>query len=661
MDWTMGDEAVKVQLFRFVDVLPLLHDPAGDRRPPARIPRRGGRRGCPGWLRLGAAAAARAAGSLGRLLATVGRVERRAAGPAVHRRLEPRRGARGRRRAAPAVAGLHRRPARRSDHHRGRGRAVPAAVPRPDRRPDAARSTPGRTIPLIDRDDRGPIPRVNVSVKLSACTASSTRSTRTAPAGPSRDRLRPILRAGPRARGVRQRRHGAVRLQGPDAAHLPRVLDEPEFRDWPDVGIAVQAYLRDTEARPATSCATGCERRGTPVWVRLVKGAYWDYETVIAGPAAAGRCRSSREKWRDRRQLRAADAVPAGEPRAAAAGVRQPQRPQPGPRDGRGRGAGRAAAALRDPDALRHGRPDQGRAGRPGPAGPRLHALRRSCCRAWRTWSGGCWRTRRTSRSCGPASAEHVPEEQLLHESRAASEPCGQPVSATEWPRADAVAGGAAASATSRSPTSAASENRAGDAGRRSTTSTGSSAGPTRWSSAASEVDHRRRRSTRSTRRTRSEVVGRVAKATAEHAEQAIAAAADGVPGLARHRPERAGRRTCVKAADVDPRAALRAGRLGGLRVRQALARGRRRRRRGDRLLRVLRPRDAPAGRAAAARRRRARTNEYFYEPRGVAVVIAPWNFPLAILTRHDRRGAGRRQHGRPEAGRAVAGDRRAS
>src|SRR5262249_29245166 len=25
--------------------------------------------------------------------------------------------------------------------------------------------------------------------------------------------------------------------------------------------------------------------------------------------------------------------------------------------------------------------------------------------------------------------------------------------------------------------------------------------------------------------------------------------------------------------------------------------------------------------------------NAYFYEPRGVAVVIAPWNFPLAILT----------------------------
>src|SRR2546421_8949581 len=26
-------------------------------------------------------------------------------------------------------------------------------------------------------------------------------------------------------------------------------------------------------------------------------------------------------------------------------------------------------------------------------------------------------------------------------------------------------------------------------------------------------------------------------------------------------------------------------------------------------------------------------TNEYFYQPRGVVVVIPPWNFPMAILT----------------------------
>ena len=96
-----------------------------------------------------------------------------------------------------------------------------------------------------------------------------------------RDRLRPILRLARATRRVRQHRHGAVRVQGRDAADLPGVLDEDEFRDWPDVGIAIQAYLRELRRRPAR-LAEWAQRRGTPVWVRLVKGAYWDYETVIA-------------------------------------------------------------------------------------------------------------------------------------------------------------------------------------------------------------------------------------------------------------------------------------------------------------------------------------------------------------------------------------------
>ena len=51
--------------------------------------------------------------------------------------------------------------------------------------------------------------------------------------------------------------------------------------------------------------------------------------------------------------------------------------------------------------------------------------------------------------------------------------------------------------------------------------------------------------------------------------------------------------------------------------------------------------------------------NAYFYEPRGVAVVIAPWNFPLAILSRHDDGRPRHRQHRRHEAGRAVGRHRR--
>ena len=36
---------------------------------------------------------------------------------------------------------------------------------------------------------------------------------------------------------------------------------------------------------------------------------------------------------------------------------------------------------------------------------------------------------------------------------------------------------------------------------------------------------------------------------------------------------------------------------------------------------------------AASAMRLPGEENSLFYRPRGVAVVIAPWNFPLAILT----------------------------
>ena len=59
------------------------------------------------------------------------------------------------------------------------------------------------------------------------------------------------------------------------------VMMEDEFRDTSDVGIVVQCYLRDS-ADDLARLADWAARRGRPVWVRLVKGAYWDYETVFA-------------------------------------------------------------------------------------------------------------------------------------------------------------------------------------------------------------------------------------------------------------------------------------------------------------------------------------------------------------------------------------------
>lgn len=53
------------------------------------------------------------------------------------------------------------------------------------------------------------------------------------------------------------------------------------FGAWPDAGIVLQAYLRDAPAH-AEAFAAFARERGTPFQVRLVKGAYWDYEGITA-------------------------------------------------------------------------------------------------------------------------------------------------------------------------------------------------------------------------------------------------------------------------------------------------------------------------------------------------------------------------------------------
>jgi RHH-type proline utilization regulon transcriptional repressor/proline dehydrogenase/delta 1-pyrroline-5-carboxylate dehydrogenase len=61
-----------------------------------------------------------------------------------------------------------------------------------------------------------------------------------------------------------------------------RLLDEPELRDYSHAGIALQAYLRDSE-QDLEELIDWAKSRNRRVTVRLIKGAYWDYETLLAG------------------------------------------------------------------------------------------------------------------------------------------------------------------------------------------------------------------------------------------------------------------------------------------------------------------------------------------------------------------------------------------
>ncbi len=136
-------------------------------------------------------------------------------------------------------------------------------------------------VALLDRDHLEAIPKLNVSLKLSALDARfspvDTDGTRRRVA----ERLRPILRTA--------REHGAfvhVDMESNDSRRLTfdifqHVLMEDEFRDFADVGIVVQAYLRDA-GNDLKNLLTWVKKRTTPITVRLVKGAYWDYETIVA-------------------------------------------------------------------------------------------------------------------------------------------------------------------------------------------------------------------------------------------------------------------------------------------------------------------------------------------------------------------------------------------
>ena len=58
------------------------------------------------------------------------------------------------------------------------------------------------------------------------------------------------------------------------------VLEEEEFREFPSAGIALQAYLKDT-ANDVPELIGWARARGRKISIRLVKGAYWDYEVVV--------------------------------------------------------------------------------------------------------------------------------------------------------------------------------------------------------------------------------------------------------------------------------------------------------------------------------------------------------------------------------------------
>lgn len=287
------DDDLKVRLFRLVDCMPMLDDPAALDRHVREYLDDSVMERLPAALRLGLQAAR--SGMLAPLAARAVRAATLA---------QARRFIAGSTPAEAAAAALAER-----RHHRGFTLDLLGEAVTSDAEADAYAAAYTRLLeelpakaagwpadPLVDEGPDGPLPRVNVSLKLSALDSQFDALDPRGTTDRVLSRLRPLWRLA-RAHGaqvhVDMEHHATKDLT---LAIFKQLAAEGEFRDWPDCGIVVQAYLREA-GRDLEDLAAWARQRGTPVWIRLVKGAYWDAETIHAR-AAGWPVPVWQEKWR---------------------------------------------------------------------------------------------------------------------------------------------------------------------------------------------------------------------------------------------------------------------------------------------------------------------------------------------------------------------------
>lgn len=145
----------------------------------------------------------------------------------------------------------------------------------------AARGWPER--PALEADSLGSLPRVNLSLKVTALTPAIHADAPERGIEDALGRLRMILRC---ARDVGAHVH--VDMESLDSRETVlgltlALLSESEFAGGPSAGVVLQAYLRDSpqELEQILEWVSRAPR-DSPLTVRLVKGAYWDHEVVEA-------------------------------------------------------------------------------------------------------------------------------------------------------------------------------------------------------------------------------------------------------------------------------------------------------------------------------------------------------------------------------------------
>ena len=134
-------------------------------------------------------------------------------------------------------------------------------------------------VPAVDQAGDEESPKVQVSVKLTAFYSQFDPLNEQGSQEKVSDRLRILLRKAGELGAAVHFDMEQYAFKDTTLKILKELLLEPEFRQRSDIGMTVQAYLRDS-CQDATDLIAWAKHRGTPITIRLVKGAYWDQETI---------------------------------------------------------------------------------------------------------------------------------------------------------------------------------------------------------------------------------------------------------------------------------------------------------------------------------------------------------------------------------------------
>ena len=133
----------------------------------------------------------------------------------------------------------------------------------------------------LDEDSFGNIPKVNISVKVTSLYSQIKEEAWENSKEQLKNKIRPLFKKAIETFSFINLDMEQYKYKNLVLEIFKELLTEKDFKNYPHFGIVIQAYLKESflDLEELIQLA---KKRNVPFTVRLVKGAYWDSEVLLA-------------------------------------------------------------------------------------------------------------------------------------------------------------------------------------------------------------------------------------------------------------------------------------------------------------------------------------------------------------------------------------------